>query len=280
MNITYNPCLDPIVVKVLPDFEPEMILALKWQQLSSGNWYAIDRTSSADVYASNFRIYNKEGMNTPTNEVFNRASINGLIAAIEENRVNEDNVLVLSNFSNTEHIFGEDIDYTVPITVTIDTKEAIRRTQGTWKGWGLSLRAVALSPLPFKSIDPALPSFRLINVGVDADSDRTIDKSSTYNNTFSYDDHDADYGTFIGTFIFTNNEMARFRRFMAINRGADVTIPALNGIQYPFGRRSAAYPTDFKAKIIAWENEKMYDMTRWSLQLTLAEVIEAEGGGD
>jgi hypothetical protein len=246
--------------KILPDFQPEFLLALKWNQMSSGNWYAVDRTNISDVYASNFSIYGKED------------AINAFISELENNRVAGGNVLTMTSFTSTEHIFGADIDYSGNIYAVVDSKPAMRRTQGTWRGWGLSLRVVGTSPL-FQSISPALPPLRLINVGVDADSDYTIDRTPSYNNTYSHDDHSADFGTFKGTFTFTDKEMARFRRFMATNRSATVTIPKLYGIRFPFGRRSVENPTNFPVKIIAWENEKMRDITRWTVDLTLAEVI-------
>jgi hypothetical protein len=261
MIISGTGIISSLTVKVLPSFTPEFMLALKWNQLASGNWYAVDRGASADYYASNIMLYGKEDV------------INTFIDAVEANRVQNSNVLYLSNFSITEHIFGADLDYSGTINATVDTRQAMRRTQNSWRGWGLSLRVVALSPLPFKSVSPALPIFRNINIGVDADSDRTLDKEFTYDNIASYDDHVSDYGTFVGDFIFTDTDMAAFRKFMRTNRGADVTIPKLNGIRYPFGRRSTEYPTNFPVKIIKWEDEKMRDITRWDVKLTLAEVI-------
>jgi hypothetical protein len=73
-------------MKVLPDFQPEFNLALNWSQLSNGNWYAIDRTSISDVYATTVNLYGHE------NDTLTAKGINEIIAAIEDNRTQGSNV--------------------------------------------------------------------------------------------------------------------------------------------------------------------------------------------
>ena len=246
--------------KILPDHAPEQRLGLKWAPLANGAWYAVDRGSAADYYASTINFYGLE------------AAINALIATIETNRTSGSNILSLSGFNEAEAIFGMGIDYTGTINATVDTVGPPRRTQGSWRGWGLQMRLVALSPAT-TAISPALPPLRLIAVGVDADSDRTISKNFSYFNSLGVADHASDYGTFTGTFTFADVEMARLRLYLAQQRGATITIPKLYGIQYPFGPRSphTANPTNFPAKIISLADEKIYGVGRWTCTLQIAE---------
>ena len=252
-----------IALKVLPDFRPEYIPGWKWQQLSSGNWFAVDRGVATDQYCTTVNLYGRE------------SAINAVITEIESNRttfVASQNVLTLSEFSSTEKIFGADIDYSGYISVIVDETTQWRRKQNTLKGWSLSLRMIALSP-PISSVAPALPPLKLISVGVDADSDRTIKKNLTYTNDMSANDYNADYGTFAGVFTFSDIDMARMRRFYATNRTAISTIPKIYGITYPFGRRSAANPTNFNCVITELADEKLLGVGRWTCKLTIAEEL-------
>jgi hypothetical protein len=83
MNISgagIDPCI-PFVAKILPDFEVQTTLGLKWAQLSSGNWYAVDRTSAADDYACTVNLYSKETGNAQF------MGINDFINMLENNRL-------------------------------------------------------------------------------------------------------------------------------------------------------------------------------------------------
>jgi hypothetical protein len=248
-------------VKIKPDFKPDTQWGFSFNPLSSGYYSCTDRGATCDKYECEVSFYNGEAT-----ELVNAPSINEIINAFESNRTAGSNIVTLSNFSKTEYIFGADVNYSGSITATAIMP---RRTQNTLKGWGLSVRLIALSPAFVGT--PALPTFGNIEVGVDADSDRTINKYRSYNNTYFYADEDKDKGSFTGTAILTQLQMQGFRRYIATQRGATVSIPNLGGIAYPWGRRTTSYP--LSAKIIDFKDLGMFGVSKWRAQFTLAENI-------
>lgn len=245
--------------KIKPDFRPETVLAIQWNQLSSGNFVATDRGSTSDVYDVDIRLYGNE------------SDMISFVNNIELNRTAGSNVLTLSGFNNQEHIFGADIDYTGNITATAKLE---KRGQKTWKGFEQKLRLSCLSP-SFVGGAGALPLLRLLNIGYEADSERRIIKFDSYSRVFSYCEHESDTGNFMGVFTFTDEEMIQIRRLIAVSRGTTFSIPGIYGVNYPWGWRSSAYP--ISVKIISFEDMGMYSMSNnspiWAAKMTLAEQI-------
>jgi hypothetical protein len=262
MIISGTGIITPFTAKVKTDFVPVTTYDFQnhFEQASSGNWYASDRGSAMDYYdAENVRLYGKETV------------INNFIAQVEANRVAGSNVLTLSSFSETEHIFGADVDYsggTYPVLATVT--EIGRREQGTWKGWGLPLKMRLLPPFAFVG-SSALPTLRHVSVGIDADADRTLLKQDSYGGQFFYADQQADAGVFTGTFIFYDAEMIALRRFMATNRAASFALPTIYGVQYPFGRRPLPALGYYTACIKSIEDEAMFGISRWTCKITFLE---------
>lgn len=240
--------------KIKDDFIPKTTYALTWSQLSDGSWYSVDRGSGADTYDADIRLYGTESV------------INDFIDQIEANRVAGSNVISLSSFNAQEHIFGADINYSGALSCTAIMQ---RRTQKTWKGFGVALRLSLLSP-SFIGGSGSLPPLRLLDVGYDADADYEIVKFDSYNRSFSYQDHASDDGSFAGVFTFTDAEMIALRRFIAVNRGSAFSRPDISGVDFPFGRLS---PYDL-VNLIAFEDMGMLNMlagtSRWKAKLTLA----------
>jgi hypothetical protein len=242
--------------KVKPDFNVETTYALQWAKLSSGNWRATDRGKDADIYeATNVRLYGTEDV------------IDNFINQVEANRVANSNVITLGSINDSEHIFGADVDYTYGVNATVI--DIPHRIQATWKGWSIPLKLRLLSPIVFTGA-PALPLFRFLNVGYDADAEYSINKFDSYNGSFSYADHRCDAGIFTGTFVFTDEEMIGLRSYMATTRGASFTM-AYNivGVTNMFGRRTTAFPI---VKLKDLTEEKMYNRVgRWICKLTFVE---------
>jgi hypothetical protein len=224
---------------------------------------ATDRGVSNDQYDTEIRVYGTE------------SDINILVNFIETNRTTggvDQNILTLSRFNSQEHIFGADLDYTGSLTATVNMN---RLTQHTWKGFEVTLKLTCLSP-SFLSTLGSLPTLRFLDVGYDADSNYTIVKYDSYNRIFTYQDPVSDVGTFTGNFTFDDAEMARFRRFLAMQRGATIFVTGISGVDYPFGRRSVAYPIN--VKIIKFEDGGMLTninmgSPRWTAKITMAEYI-------
>lgn len=247
-------------VKIKKGFTPETDYALKWIPLSSGNYSCTDRGAAQDKYECTVDFYSTE-----QTEINSKKSINEIINALEANRTAGSNVIQLSNINAGEYIFGADIDYSGTLNCTALTID--RRTQNTWKGWGLSMRLVVSSPSFTGS--PVLPVLRCVDVGIDADTDRTINKFRAYDTTLYYADHASDKGLFVGTFTFTTSEMQGLRRYVATQRGSTITISNILGVSYPWGRRTTSYP--LSAKILKFEDMGMFGNSRWKAKITFAE---------
>jgi len=245
--------------KVKPDFKPETIYALNWQQLSSGNWVCTDRTYIEDKYNTSIRLYNTEG------------TILNFVTELEANRTAKNNLITLTNFTSGEHIFGADLDYTGAVYATV---EFDRRSQKTLRGSEQTLKLYCTSP-SFVGGSGSLPLLQLLSIGYDGDSDRTINKIETYNRTFNYQEHFSDHGTFTGTFTFTDQETISLKRYVATQRGNTISIPEIYGVTYPFGWRSSAYPVN--VKILKFEDLGISSIEngkpRWLTAITLGEVI-------
>lgn len=244
-------------IKIKPDFVPDTKLSLTWFQLANDSWTATDRGSISDTYDCDLRIYKDE------------STINDFIDYIEACRVSKINELLLSEFNSEEHIFGADIDYSVPIKATIFMD---RRGQKSWKGFEQTFRFSCMSP-SFVGGAGSLPSLRYLDIGYDADSDRTINKFDTYNRTYSYQDRATDSGLFSGVYSFTNEEMIQLRRYVATQRNANIAMPTIIGVSHPFGRRS----NSTYVKITEFEDMGMISIVngvpRWKAKITLAEVV-------
>jgi hypothetical protein len=240
--------------RIKPDFTVSTVLALKWQQLSSGNWYATDRLNTADMYQTQFRLYGKETV------------INAFVNQVEYNRVAGSNTVQMSGFNSTEHIFGTNVDYSGTLNATL---ELDRRVQNTWKGWQLTCKATLLAPVSFVGAS-SLPLFLNCDIGVDADADRNMSKAFTYTMSPIYMDHVTDAGQFKGTFNLHDVELQGLRNFIRTNRGATISLLALPGILQPFGRLTPSAP--YSVKILAVENETMWGVERWTVDITFALV--------
>lgn len=250
-------------VKIKPDFTPQTTYALFWTQLSSGNYACTDRGTLADKYETQVTFYSTE-----QTEISGH-SINEVINILDSNRQSGSPYFTITNCNSTEHIFGADLDYTVPITVT--ATEISRRTQNTWKGWSFTCKLACVGLPTFVSGNGYLPPLQFVDVGVDADADYNIDKFRSYNNVFFYADHgpDSEKGIFGGTLTFTDAEMTQFRRYLAVQRGSAISIPNIHGINYAWGRRTTAFP--LSAKFINFEDLGMCNVLRWKCKITLAQ---------
>jgi hypothetical protein len=247
-------------VKIKPDFVPDTKLSLVWFQLANDEWAATDRGADADTYDCDIRLYRSE------------SQVQAFIDFMEANRnaSTNPNILTLSNFNAQEHIYGADLDYTsITATVFMD-----RRRQGTWKGFEQTLRMSCVSPSFVGGTPNSFPLLQKLNVGYDADSDRTINKFDSYNRTFQYQEHSVDSGLYSGVYTFTDEEMIQIRRLVATKRATAVAMPTIIGVDHPFGRRS----NSTNVKIMEFEDMGMYSVvlgkSRWKAKITLIESFE------
>jgi len=251
-----GPGISTFTARVLPGFKPTTRLSLKWRELASGNWAGLDRGSAQDTYETTIGFKEKE------------APINNIIDQIKANRDNGSNVITLSVFNtDTERIFGENVDHDVSISATVLSTE--RRRQESLNGWGLQMRIRALTPA-FTGAS-SFPTLDCVDTGVRADSSYTINKFDSYTGVFSYHDHQSDSGIFEGIFTLTVAKMILLRNFIRTTRTGNFTLSDTFGVDFPFGTRSGnSYP--FTVKLIEWEDLGFFGLLFRRIRLRFSEV--------
>jgi hypothetical protein len=249
--------ITPFTALLKPDFQVDTMLAINYVQLSNGNYTVIDRGTSVDKYEAVITIY---GIAT---------TLNNFIDQIEANRQAGSNVIALSQFSTTEYIFGENVNHSGTINATIVKMEKVR--QGTWKGFGLTMRLRAISPA-FTAAAAYLPALDKLLVGYTADGDLTINKPDSYTGVYTYQEADSDIGTFSGTFILNVSDVADLRQYYKTYRGAVSSISSIAGVTYPFGkRRGVAAP--FSCRIKELREEGWFGVGYKLISLVLVEEV-------
>ncbi len=245
------------------NIEPQFLVnterSYSFIRLASGNYKVSDRGVSQDFYATEIDIRGTE------------AYIDNILFQIENNRnvIGLDNVVFLSGFNSQEKIFGAEIDYSVSSIHSTITSISEKR-QTSWKGFSLTLGINALST-SFTGAS-SFPLLRFLDIGFNANASHTIEKKSSYDNTYSYIDNQFDSGLFSGTFKFTQVEMLGLRNFMRTNRGASFSLIGINGVDNPFGkRRDSGYPYNVRLLSV---DERIYGIGKWKCSIVLAEEIE------
>ena len=236
---------------------PETFPALNWVQTADNNWVAVDRGADNDVYQSKLVFYGTE------------TEVDNIIDQFEANRAGETNYFILSQFNEVDdQIFGADIDYSGTVDATI--VKWGKRKQKNFKvfTWDCTVQLIE-DPYPYSGT-PSLPTLKPI-IGYQADSNWSIIKLDTYDNTFTYIDHDKDSGIFEGTFILGQTDMKNFRRYLLSTiRGGDMTISGVSGVTDPFGPKRGGYP--ITVKVLDFKDE-MININFWKIKMKLAEVI-------
>jgi hypothetical protein len=245
---------DPVSVKVLKDFTPRTKLAITWVKCSDGSYVGADRGATSDVYESQIRVYG------------HMTDINNLVDALQQNRAAGDNELTLDWFASDEHIFGEDVDHSGSITATVLDFGTIK--QGSWGGFGVSMRLRALSPSLIGTA--TLPTLQYLDHGYEADSSVSVNKIDTMVGSYAYQDHLADAGTFQGVFSLSVTDMRNLRAYLRTVRGSSFTVASIAGVQYPWGPRRGSWP--ITCRCTEWNDQGMWGENFWRVALTLNEV--------
>jgi hypothetical protein len=228
-------------------------IALQWQLASNGDWYATDRGSDNDFYDCTITMQDRYD------------DIKNILIDIEANRTAGSNTLTLSNFVSDEKIFGADIVYTGSLSATILDFPNIK--QRSLNVFTISITLRLLKPYTFTA-DATIPVLRLAQIGYEAGmQEHTITKYDTYKGEFTYLDENNDSGIFNGTYVLSDTDMAKLRRYQAIQRGANFTISDIPGVYRAFGPIGQGYTIDARLKSIT--NERMRDIHYWYADLEL-----------
>jgi hypothetical protein len=237
--------------------KPKTTPALKWELLSNGNYVAVDRGADNDIYESELSFYGAQ------------TEIDNIIDELEANRAGGTNYFTLSQFNGVDdQIFGADIDYSGTLDVTV-TKWG-KRKQKEWLVFTWSCTVQLIEDPYLYTGTPSFPAFKPI-IGYRADSTWTVKKMDTYDNTFTYIDHNKDTGIFEGTVILNNTDMNGFRRYLLSTiRGGDMTVSSIAGLSELFGSKRGSIPSN--VKVLEFRDE-MININFWHVKLKLAEIV-------
>lgn len=238
--------------RVNPDYKVITELDMEWYQVSNGNYHAVDRGTSADVYGTKIKTFGTE------------TYINNIITQLEANRQSTAGLIRMSSFADDEHIFGEDIDYSGELSGYY-TEISMRR-HSSLNVFELDL-ALRLSSPSFSGT-ASFPAIACLQVGYTADANWTYNTYDSYYSDFSYQDHNADAGIFKGTYNLTQTQLRNLRRWHATFRDISFSLPGIGGVTYPFGPREGTGPWTVKA--LKLEEKRRFGLDRWLTEVTLA----------
>ncbi len=242
-------------VKVLKGYKPDTRLALTWNQAADGTWVATDRGYLSDIYETVVSVYGR------------LADINNLVDALEGNKTADNHILSLDWFWDDEHIFGADVDHSGAINATCVDFGTI--VQGSWGGYGVSLRLRALSPSLTGT--STLPSLQYLDIGFEADSANGVNKYDTYRGTYTYANRGTDAGRFEGMLKFSDTNMQNMRTYLRSTRGASFSVSGINGVKYPWGpRRGSTWPVTVRCT--DWSDLGMWGEQFWVMRVVFNEV--------
>jgi hypothetical protein len=235
------------------EYKPDTKLSIEYIRTSNGNYSGLSRSAATDLYECTIS----------TAGTF--AYISNIINELDKNYQNgKSDVLTLSGFVADEKLFGEDLNYTVPLSgIIIDWN---LMTQGSWKGFGLSLTLQCLSPTFSASASLLDLSTACVQHSYKGGSMPDIKTKDTYNG-ISYTTFNNNHTRMCDIEVnITNAELAGLRRYIAVNRGTTFDITSIAGLTAPFG-----YPIlgTYTVSLLELKEVSRFNLDRWIVKLSL-----------
>lgn len=249
-------------VNIGRDFKYNIKTAMKWNQLSSGNYRATDRGYESDIYESEITVYDTfVKLCEIANDLYNVRYTDGN--------------LILYCTTPGEDIFGKHVKYYPSISVIATEIGNPEKSSLNLYSLKVNLRLSSAS-MSFTGTSEFPKLWRLDTYSSEHnDSQIKIDDYSSY---YYLIDPDKDTGTFKGKFIFSNSEIQKLMNWYYItNRSTTAIISKIHGLPYIFGSRSyskssiqyACYPAN--VKLISMDDYSYYNANYTSVNITLAE---------
>lgn len=241
------------------DYKNNSKFAIDWFRVSNGNYKAIDRREEADIYQAELKITGDD------------ANIKNIIDLIKVNRDAENHTLTLSEFASDECIFGQHIDYTQNLNVTVLDYSKLKNRSLNTSEFTFEIRLLN----PAFTSNTTFPELNFLDFGYETGNTFSAVKSFTIenNNNFIYDDN-SDEAIFSGVFVFTKSEAEGLLNNYRINRTSnyivnDSTIKNFT-ISDPFGYN---YEAGIYCKIIEIKEVSKYGVDRYKFRIRAAKVF-------
>lgn len=261
MRISGSGISSPITVKVQRDFVPKTELALVWSQVSDGNYIAVDRGSSNDVYNTTIKVRGVE------------SEINAILEGIEANRLASSNPgrLTLSDFASDELIFGCDVNHSGSIyAVVMDKGERLQTALRVWQ-ITLKLRVWDTSLLTFVG-SSGNTTLKNVSIGYSGSAVYTDSPIELYSNPVLFQDNRNDNGKVELTALIRIPDLRTLRRSMATGRGGGIILTSVGGVNFLFGpTRPVSYPLN--VKVLNLTEEEPIGQYFKKVTMTIVEVI-------
>lgn len=247
---------DGSTVYTVGDFKPVTLPSIKWTQVSNGNYRGSDRGISEDIFESEMNF---------------RGTLAELTTLETELNTNRDEFS--ATLSTGEEIFGMDLDYSNPYTVTVIKYGKIRKV--AFKVFEMSLR-LRLAETPSFTGSAAISGLRKTSHQDIRESVYDIDRAFTYDRTSFYTDYNSaskqGAGTYRANFLQRNSEMKSIRRYLLTTaRANNISMPSFDDMDYPFGTVAGSGP--FTVKVIGWADGGRINPAEWRLSLVFARVF-------
>lgn len=243
---------DGVTVYTTWGYVPQVERALDWDRDSQQYWFANDRGVDQDAYSGAIVFKG------PQDEL---ADLEGALAD------NREGITITCGIG--EEIFGADIDYSDPLSVTV--ADFGRCDRVSFGQFSMPLKLRLLAPT-FKSVTPSLSALRLSSWRYGASASFAVGKGFSMEGAATYSDFQADTGIFEGEFTQTQAEMEAIRRYLlSVVRGADFSFPSLGGVEYPFGTRKPPLAA-CRCRVREFEELGRDNLTNWRFRLVLTEA--------
>lgn len=264
--------------RVLQNFTPNIIPAIKWKKKSNGKWVASDRGDTQDIHEATIKIYNTYAILTSLMTDLN--TYQGTLSVA---------------FGVGEEVFGPHIDYSAPIYINVIKYGTLKKTNFSLYELQITIRLLNHTDYYISddvTTDPdflpkTLYSIKNVDEGAQIDRDWTIKKIDTSTNVFEYVSHLSENGTcklkitYFDSGVSVNNLVGKVIKCMLTHVRSETTFfpgheSAFNsgspwgGIIKPFGPRDVE--TLRRVRIIDWKLETKQSPTIWEMSITFVEA--------
>jgi len=230
--------------------------AIKWHQVSNGDWRGSDRGAGEDTFEAQMLFRD------------DLTELTVLESVLDSNRGK-----FSATFSTGEEIFGADLDYTSAYDVTVINYGKIRKV--AYKVYEMPLTLRLVDDPTFVSTAASLATLRKSSHADTRESEFDLTKYFTYDRFDIVTDHQSDPGTYTAEFTQTQSEAEAIRRYLlttaranTISNFFDGASPPFDNIQYPFGTREGN--GQFDVKIIDWRDLGRPNLCDWKFSITFA----------